>query len=269
MLPEHLALEEIESAATVDFYRAAPEQLRTAHRIEARETADATLLMSRGIEPGALFRRVIGLGVGHRATEAGLAAALAPMRALGAAFAVAVADGREPDGLSEWLQGRGFTPVSAWMKFRRACDGAPQVQTDLEVRVVGPEFAAAFGSVVRTGFGLQAALADWAARLVGRPGWCCVMAFDGNVPVAAGATFVRGEYAWLGFGATLQSHRQQGAQNALLARRLREAAARGARVAAVETGERVPDRPDNSYRNILRSGFTEMYLRRNYMSPAT
>jgi hypothetical protein len=53
----------------------------------------------------------------------------------------------------------------------------------------------------------------------------------------------------------------------MLARRLTEAAARGARVAVTETGERVPDKPSHSYRNILRAGFEEMYLRQNYLSP--
>ena len=96
------------------------------------------------------------------------------------------------------------------------------------------------------------------------------MAFAGGAPAAAGAAYVSGEYAWLGFGATLAAHRQHGAQNALLARRLAEAASRGARTAVTETGERLPDKPSNSYRNILRAGFHERYLRQNYLSaPAT
>jgi GNAT superfamily N-acetyltransferase len=267
MQDEHLALEEIESAAMADFYRAAPDELRRRFQIEARETLDATLLMSRGMEPGVLFRRVNGLGTRRPATQSALTAALTPMSALGGAFAIAVVADCDPDALPEWLQGHGFTLVSSWMKFRRACAGAPDVATDLQVRVVGPESAAAFGGVVRDGFALQPAFADWSARLVGRPGWCCVMAFDKHAPVAAGAAYVKGAYAGLGFGATLESHRRRGAQSALLSQRLREAAARGARVAAVETGERVPDRPNNSYRNILRCGFSEVYLRRNYMSP--
>jgi hypothetical protein len=45
-------------------------------------------------------------------------------------------------------------------------------------------------------------------------------------------------------------------------------AARGARTAVTETGERLPDKPSNSYRNILRAGFHERYLRHNYLSPA-
>lgn len=38
-------------------------------------------------------------------------------------------------------------------------------------------------------------------------------------------------------------------------------------VAVTETGERLPDKPSNSYRNILRAGFEETYLRQNCISP--
>lgn len=264
---EHAALDDIETAALADLFRAAPQPLRSAHGIEARVLPAATLLMSHGIDPGVLFRRVVGLDTRQAATEDALDAALLSMDALGASYAVAALTDEGPATLAQWLLARGFRPGYAWMKFRRECVPAPAVRTDLDVRVAGPESAADFGRVVREGFGLQPELAVWTAELVGRPGWCCVMAFDGPTPVAAGAVFVRGEYAWLGLGATLASHRRRGAQNALLARRLQEAAARGARIAATETGERLPGKPDNSYRNILRSGFVEAYLRQNYMSP--
>jgi GNAT superfamily N-acetyltransferase len=265
---EHIALEQIESAAMADFFRAAPAPLRAAHGIEARPVAGATLLLSRGIEPGALFRRVTGLGVGRPASEADLEAVLEPMVALQGQFAVVAGPASEPPALLQWLQDRGFSRGYAWMKFRRDCDLPLAAPTSLDVRVIDREHGAAFGHVIAEGFGLQPAVSQWAGQLPGRAGWCCVMAFDGDAPVAAGATFISGAYAWLGFGATLASHRRRGAQNALLARRLAEAAVRGARVAAVETGEQQVDKPSNSYRNILRSGFTEAYLRQNFISPA-
>ena len=125
------------------------------------------------------------------------------------------------------------------MKFARPCDAAPPAASDLEIRVIGHELGEEFGRVVAAGFGLPAAVAPWVAALAGRAKWVCVMAFADTSPVAAGAVYVDGEYAWLGFGATLESHRRHGAQTALIARRLGEAAARGARVAVTETGERL------------------------------
>jgi GNAT superfamily N-acetyltransferase len=262
------ALENIEFDAAVDLYRAAPEELRVAHAIESRDVGAATCLTCRGIEPAAVFRRAVRLGTGRAATEAELDAVLAHMKARGQSYVVPVAPRSQPAALGAWLEKRGFTRGYAWMKFCRPCDGAPQVDSDLEVRVIGASLGGEFGCVVAEGFGLPRTIAPWIGALAGRANWICAMAFEGDVPVAAGAAYVSGEHAWLGLGATLASHRRRGAQNALLARRLREAAARGARIAVTETGERLPEKPSNSYRNILRAGFEEAYLRQNYTSPS-
>jgi GNAT superfamily N-acetyltransferase len=111
-------------------------------------------------------------------------------------------------------------------------------------------------------------VADWLAHLPGRDHWVCLLASAEGEPAAAAAVYIEGTHAWLGLGATLPAFRQRGGQSALLARRVQEAALRGASIAVTETGERVRDRPSNSYRNILRCGFTERYLRQNYLSPA-
>jgi hypothetical protein len=261
------ALENIEFDAAVDLFRAAPAELRVAHAIEAHDVGTATCLSCRGIEPAAVFRRVIRLGVGRAATETELDAVLAHMNARGLSYALPVAPLSRPATLGSWLERRGFTRGYAWMKFCRPCDGTPQAVSDLEARVVGASLGGEFGRVVAEGFGLPPRVAPWIGALAGRASWVCVMAFAEGVPVAAGAAYVSGGHAWLGLGATSASHRRRGAQNALLALRLREAAARGARVAVTETGERLPDKPSHSYRNILRAGFQEMYLRQNYMSP--
>lgn len=261
------ALENVEFDAAVDLYRAAPEELRLAHAIEADDVGTATCLTCRGIEPAAVFRRAVRLGTGGAASEAELDAVLAHMKARGLSYAVPVAPQSKPATLGSWLERRGFSRGFAWMKFCRPCEGAPQAVSDLEVRVVGSALGGEFGRVVAEGFGLPPAVAPWIGMLAGRANWVCVMAFAESVPVAAGAAYVSGGHAWLGLGATSASHRRRGAQNALLALRLREAAARGARVAVTETGERLPDKPSHSYRNILRAGFREMYLRQNYMSP--
>ena len=54
----------------------------------------------------------------------------------------------------------------------------------------------------------------------------------------------------------------------MLAARLRRAAELGAHTLVTETGEQMPDRPSNSYRNILRHGFQEQYLRPNWIAPS-
>ncbi|HEY1287070.1 MAG TPA: hypothetical protein VGF58_02010 [Burkholderiales bacterium] len=266
---DHAALENTEFAAFIDLYRAAPDEVRVAHAVGVHELAGTTGLTSRGVEPAAVFRRAVGLGLIHAATEIELEDVLAYMKARTTSYVVPVAPHSQPAALSTWLERRGFRRGYAWMKFRRACTGAPRASSDLEVRVVGRELGSAFGRVVAEGFGLPQSVVPWIGALPGRPNWVCVMAFSGADAVAAGAVYLSGTHAWLGLGTTLPSHRRLGAQAALLARRLDQAAARGAKVAVTETGERLPDKPSGSYRNILRAGFEEMYLRQNFMSPST
>jgi GNAT superfamily N-acetyltransferase len=264
---DFVALENAEVAAFTDFYRAAPAEVRTAYAIDVTDVAGAICFTSAGLDPPAVFRRVVRLGVGHPVTEAELDKACAYMAARTPGYAITVSAHSQPPELESWLQRRGFTRGWAWMKFARPCNDLPKTETRLEVRVVDASLGDVFGCVIAEAFGMPSAASPWMAALAGRTGWVCVMAFSGGTPVAAGAAYISGDHAWLGFGATLEAHRRLGAQNALLARRLQEATARGARVAVTETGERVPHRPGNSHRNILRAGFREMYVRQNCLSP--
>ena len=91
------------------------------------------------------------------------------------------------------------------------------------------------------------------------------MAYDGALPAAGGAIHVYDDLAWIGIGATRPEFRRRGAQNAILAARIRRAAELGCTLLVTETGELVEDRPSNSYRNILRAGFEPQYLRANYV----
>ena len=264
----HAALEVIESAAFADLYCAAPDTIRTSMHIDVADIAGATCLRCAKLNPATIFRRACGLGVGAPARESDVAEVMWHMDELDEPYVVAVAPHAKPLLLSGWLEARGFTRGYAFMKFSCSTSVSADVPTDLDIDVIGPEHGLAFGRVVCTGFGLPETVAHWLAQLAGRERWVCLLGSANGVPAAAAATYVEGTHAWLGLGATLPEFRRRGGQGALLWRRLKEAATRGALTAVTETGERVADRPSNSYRNILRCGFQEMYLRQNYISPA-
>jgi GNAT superfamily N-acetyltransferase len=168
------------------------------------------------------------------------------------------------EGLDERLEARGYTRGYPWMKFERDPNPAPRVESGL--RVAETQDAELFGATVAEGFGAPPEAAPGFA-LAGRPGWHCFLAWDGDEPAAAGGLFVDDRVAWFAGSATRPAFRGRGAQTALLAARIDRARMVGARRLCVETGERVPDRPDQSYRNILRAGFREAYLRPNWRSP--
>ena len=139
--------------------------------------------------------------------------------------------------------------------------------TTLRLVRVGPAEAADFGRITASAYGLPAAAAPWAAQ-AHELGWDCWLAVDGDEPVAAAGVFMSEGAAYLGFAATLAEHRGKGAQGALLAARIEHARAAGCDLLVTETGEHRDDLPSNSYRNILRAGFTEVAVRANWLRRA-
>jgi GNAT superfamily N-acetyltransferase len=184
----------------------------------------------------------------------------------GVCFAVGVPPGRET--LERELEGRGYERGYAWMKFARPVGDPPgEPPTELRVERAGPEDADALALVECEAYGMPDAAPLWAAA-TGAPGTHAFIAWAGGEPAAAGLVHVDGAYAWLGGGATRPAFRRRGGQGAVLAARLRLAKELGARTLVTETGEQAPGRPSNSYRNILRHGFREQYLRPNWIAPA-
>jgi len=225
--------------------------------------AGAVVLRMPAAPSSPMVNRIIGLGVGAPATETALDEAIAAMGE-GLTYYVAVAPAAEPPALTAWLRARGFEPGWGWMAFRRGVEDLPAPETSLRLVEVGPAEAEAFGRVVTTGYGLPAKAAVWTSR-AHELGWTCWLALDGDEPAAAGALFVSEGAGYLGIAATLPEHRRKGAQNALLAVRIRRARELGCDVVVTETGELRDDLPGNSYRNILRAGFVEVAVTANWL----
>jgi GNAT superfamily N-acetyltransferase len=169
-------------------------------------------------------------------------------------------------GLEQSLDALGYERGYAWMKFQRNDAPAPLSPTDL--RVEETLDAGAFAAALGGGYGMPAGLARQLSTVVGAPGWRCFVAFEHDEPAACGALYADGELGWAGLAATRPEFRRRGAQSAILAARIEAGRAAGVRRFVTETGERLVDRPDQSYRNILRAGFREAYLRPNWRSPA-
>jgi GNAT superfamily N-acetyltransferase len=243
------ALDRAEHAAMSDAFRASPDVA------EVAEIGGATCLAIRRL-PIRIFNRVIGLDSTAQLDE------------------IAAFYGDSPwwvydvNGLGDGLEERGFTSDYGFMKFTRGI-GPREARSDLRVVRVEPDRAGDFAQVVTGGFELPEWSASLAENVVGRPGWSCYVAYDGDEPAGAGALYVHERTGWLGLGATLPRFRGRGAQSALLATRIEDARRQGCTAVATETGELEDGRPSNSYRNILRAGFREAGVRPNYRAPST
>jgi hypothetical protein len=151
------------------------------------------------------------------------------------------------------------------MKFARERERVVRAQSDLVVRVAGAEQRETFAQIAHEAFGLPKDVAPLTKALCGRPGWHSFMSFAGETPAGIGALYVDDGVGWLGFGATLPEFRGRGGQAAILAARLEAALDAGCRLVVTETGEAVAGDPQHSYKNILKAGFRELYLRENFV----
>lgn len=260
--PSLIELAEAEAYANLMPYAPAP------WGFHAEQSDFATTLVAPGLDVP-LFNRVIGIGVHRPATERELDAALARFhQAHIRNFAIQVSPGAQPSQLGEWLAARQLAVRDNWAKLARSGDPEAPVTTDLRIEQIGAARAGTFGRVACEAFRMPPHLEHWLAATVGAPGWIHYLAWDGAVPVATAALRVRASVGWLGIAATLPSHRRRGAQGALLARRIRDGRVLGCTRFVTETSEDLPERPNPSYRNIVRAGFALVYQRSNYMRTA-
>jgi GNAT superfamily N-acetyltransferase len=256
------ALDRVERRFWRDIWESVPREVAAEHGVELRELGGMQASIVRDLPDVPVLNLVLG------AAEAGEddLAEIVTWAEGRVSPCVPVTPALAGSGAAEaWLLGHGFQPAYAWMKFVRD-PHPPRFPTPDGVEVV--ELAAGgeapFGAIAATGFGMPAWAADFFAHLPGREGWRCYVARVGGEAQACAAMLVEDGIAEFGVAATLEQARGRGCQTALLHRRIRDAAAAGCHTLFVETGERVPDRPSASYRNILRAGFEEVYLRPNW-----
>jgi GNAT superfamily N-acetyltransferase len=250
-----------------DWFDAAPREIAARYGLSADTAEGAVLLVANRIDV-LMFNRAMGIGLEKPVTEAQLDGIAARYRAAGVPrFFVPLSPAAEPAEARDWLLARGLTRFNRWAKLERGVEpiAVANVATDARIEEVGPGHAAAFAGVLREVFGLDPGLELWIAALAGRKSWRHYMAFDGSEPVGTASLFVRGEWASLGFAATLPRARGRGVQSALIARRVADARAMGCRWLSVETAEDKPDKPAPSFHNVTRLGFRIAYFRDNYL----
>jgi GNAT superfamily N-acetyltransferase len=257
------ALDRTERRFWRDIWESMPHEPASDHGIELREFGALQVTLTRDLPQVPILNLVLGA---PEASAADLEYAVAWTDEHGVSPCIPVTPDLPGSERAEaWLQAHGFEPGYAWMKFVRGAH-PPRFPAPEDVEVV--ELTAAdeepFGTIAAVGFGMPAWAANFFAHLPGRDGWRCYVARVNGKAQACAATLIDGEVAEFGIAATLEEARGRGCQTALLHRRIRDAAEAGCRTLFVETGERVPERPSASYRNILKAGFEEAYLRPNW-----
>lgn len=250
-----------EADAFADIFAASPvnEGQRVAH------VAGATLLIAPTM-PVILFNRALGFGLREPINETNLQQIISAYRDAGVSrWAIQIAPAALTPQVEALFVAHGLRRAGHWEKVYRAASGDIRIDTELTVRKIDRSEADEFADVCVAAFGMHPALKAGLVALVGRRNWQHFMAFDGALPVACGSLFVNGNVGWLGMGGTLPSHRRRGAQGAIMAMRVREAADADCDWIITETGADTPEHPNPSFHNMLRTGFTHAYQRPEFL----
>ncbi len=247
-----------------DFLLAAPADLASRQGIKVARVDSAVVTAVAGTDLPWL-NRVIGLGVLEPATEVIVDRILAHYQRAGVRnYMLQVSPHALSAALPGWLQARGLVSRDGWPVFSRGRAPAAPVESPFRIETIGVQLAGAFAEIACALYELPDTLAPLMVASVGRRRWQHYLAFDSDRPIAAGALFVDGNVGWIGLGGTIPSHRNRGAQSALLAQRVTDGIALGCEWFASETTADTPDRPNPAYHNLLRAGFELAYVRPNY-----
>lgn len=264
-----LTLDRAERRFWREVWETVPAALREERGIELRDFGPLQASIARDLKDRGMMNLVLGATEPGAVADGHLAAAVEWVASTGVDHYVPVTPGLAgTDAAESWLAANGYTKGYAWMKFVR--DAHPPrfaAPADVEVVEISESDEEPFGMIAATGFGLPAWASTLFARLPEHADWRCYIARLGGIAQACGAMLIDEGVAEFGIAATLESGRRRGAQLALLRRRIVDARAAGCHTLFVETGERATDRPSGSYRNILRAGFEEAYLRPNWQRP--
>ncbi len=259
------ALENVESEAWSEFYRAAPPDIAKRFGIKQYREAFGTVAVASGLDVLAL-NRVLGPGLDKPFASRMLEKIIGLYRESGTKkFFFQIPPAARPENIPGILRQYGLEHYNNWVKLYREAGRIDIPETGLRVEKIDSGKGGIFGDIVAQSFGWPDGGSKWVAGLTGCPRWNHYMAFNDDTPIATGAFFVDGDFAWIDFAATLEKYRGRGAQKALLKRRMDDIVQAGAKYVVVETAQQTAEKDAPSYRNMVRYGFREAYIRPNYI----
>jgi hypothetical protein len=253
-----------EARAMIDTFNASPPDLALQYGLQVTHFGSAVAVTMKHVNM-ILFNRVMGLGLVEPITEDLVQNLVEHFRQHAAPnFAFQISPAVDCPQLPHWLSSRGLQFTNSWARYIRSADSPPAVHTNLTVKRIDSKQAEIFADVFKRAYGLPDILKPFLTAVIGRRGWAHYLAFEGDIPVASGVLHMENETGWFGMGSTLPSHRHQGAQSAIIARRIADAQAENCRWLVAETAEDTPEHPNPSSKNLVRLGFQLAYLRPNY-----
>lgn len=250
----------IEAEAFRDWHRLCPYDVRQALEFECL-SLDRGCAISLPGAPGAIFNRMFALPEPDELEEA-----YRWMSAKPGTKYLQIGLSSASDRARHWVAAKELVEQGApWAKlvYARAAGITPLPRAPA-CRIVHPDEAQLFGSIICKGFGLPETLIPIWASIVGQESWSCFFALDGDEPIGTGAMYCSGDRGWLGAGTVLPAFRSRGAHKALIHARVAEGQARGVSRFAVEAKFSATVTANTSYANLVKMGFKHAYSRQNF-----
>jgi GNAT superfamily N-acetyltransferase len=258
-------IEQIELEALCSWHKAASQSGTPGFDWKLEEIGDALCSVSCR-EPSILVNRCLGLGSRSTPTLDQLLEIRQCYRDAGVSrFFLHVMPQFMGSGMENLLTRAGFRRYRGWMKFTRGPQKVDPAPTELRVRQTGISETASFAAIAGPAFDLAPSSQPAIQALANDPDWYLYMTYDDKRPAGTGAVYIRGELAYTDWGATHSDFRRRGSQTAILNARIQKALDAGCKTIVTMTGEAVPGDPQHSYSNILKRGFSEAYLRENWI----
>lgn len=224
----------------------------------------AVVLSSSAARSSVLFNRVLGLGLREPADEALLDEIQCVYSRLGVPWAIEWSAGAAPQTFPALLKERGMRRGLGTAILIRSCVELPDVESTLRIERVGPEFGKAFAAIVAPIFRVDPTVKPLLELAATRPGYRQWLAFDGNEPIGGCLSHIQQDAAWLGWSATMPSHRGRGVHAALVSACMHDAFEHGCGWITAETALGTQSRPDPAYLSFLKLGFQHACTKDTY-----
>lgn len=243
----------------------APAEVRARLRISALDL-DGAVALALANDPSGYWSKALGLGITAPVTRDLVAELCAFYATNGGSHAtIQIAPEALPADWEEIRADHGLAEGHPWIKLLRPATPPPAPPaTSLRVGLVPSTELGEWAYVLLEGMGMPHEL-DSLFTATGDEAFRHVAAWDGDRMVAAATLFVDGDSAHMFGASTLPSHRNRGAQAALVALRLQEAIAAGVQWIVAETWQESQESPNPSLHNLVRAGFAELYVRPNWI----
>ena len=248
----------------------APAEARTTLGMRSERVAGGVAVVMAGDPTGGYWNKALGFGVTEPVTEDLVTHLVDLYASAGApALCLQLAPSALPDDWDDVCARHGIVAGSVWAKLLRPAATPPTPSTtDLRVGRIGAEGADAYARVLAAGFGMPPEphlLSMFAAAAAGGTGFTAYGAWDGDTLVAAATLHLTGAAAAFCGAATLPEARGRGAQSAFMRVRVEAARAAGCPWMSAETWQELEGSHNPSLHNMRRSGFVEVYDRRNWV----